>query len=86
MILSPSQQRDFCVFLMKQFINRHLMKALFTENSQQLEDRSSNLVESEIIQRVLNLPDKYIGLSAQNNTIEKKKFTNLIKHSKLNLY
>lgn len=54
------------------------MKALFTENSQQLEDRSSNLVENEIIQRVLNLPDKYIGLSAQNNTIEKKKFKNLI--------
>lgn len=75
-IFSPSQQRDFCVFLMNQFLRRHLMRGLLLENVETTSNNQdrSNLIENELLQRVTNLPDKFSAFLLNSDRHERKKY------------
>lgn len=58
---------------MSQFLRRHLMRGLFVENISNL-TQSGQLVENELVQRVVNLPDKFTAfLMNIQRPVERKK-------------
>ncbi len=64
-MISGGCHRDFCLYLMGQFFNKHLIIKLIIENTQIskcLNEQPTNLSENPIIQRIVNLPDKLVRL------------------------
>jgi hypothetical protein len=62
--LSDSQHRDFCLYLLRQYLSKHMLKQLFI---QKINLQQASLVEDQIIQRVVNLPDKLASKYANSN-------------------
>ena len=61
--LKPSQHKDFCLYLMKFFLSKHLLKELFLEQSYM---SRSCLIEDTLTQKLFNLPDKLANVYNKN--------------------
>jgi hypothetical protein len=58
-----SSQRDFYHYLMKQYLQKHLLQKLFIES---FNNTKKNLIEDPSAQKIANLPDKLANLDINN--------------------
>jgi hypothetical protein len=64
--LKASQHKDFCLYLMKFYLSKHLVKELFLEKALLENTNRKSLIEDELTQKLFNLPDKLANIYNKN--------------------
>ena len=64
--LKASQQKDFCLYLMKFYLSKHLTKELLVEKTFFENSNRNSLIEDDLTQKLFNMPDKLANIYNKN--------------------